>query len=282
MVEILSSGMYTTIQDNGRFGFSKYGVPQSGAMDKRSFLLANALLGNDENCAVIEWMIMPPILKFYEESVIVLTGSICDPYMNDQPVKFNQPLGVKKGDVLRLKNVSKGVFGYVGIKNGFCTNIVLNSRSQYKSITASEKLVKTDMISYSSYCGFSTSLSSVKIENDWLDQEGLEVYPGPEYDLLSDAEKLSLLMGNFTISNESSRMAISLNEEVGNNLTSMISVPVLPGTVQLTPSGRLIILMRDCQTTGGYPRIFQLSEEAINVIAQKRVKENVKFRLSCF
>ncbi|WP_299607166.1 biotin-dependent carboxyltransferase family protein [uncultured Aquimarina sp.] len=282
MVEILSSGMYTTIQDRGRFGFSKYGVPQSGAMDKRSFKLANALLGNDENCAVIEWMIMPPILKFYEESVIVLTGAICDPYMNDQPVKFNQPLIVNKGDVLRLKNISKGVFGYVGIKNGFCTNRVLNSRSQYKNITASEKLVKTDEISYRIYCGFSTSLSSVKIESDWLDQEVLEVYPGPEYDLLSDTEKTSILMRNFTISNESSRMAISLNEEVGNNLTSMISVPVLPGTVQLTPSGRLIVLMRDCQTTGGYPRIFQLSEESINVIAQKRVGESVKFKMSSF
>lgn len=282
MVEILSSGMYTTIQDNGRFGFSKFGVPQSGAMDKRSFRLANALLGNDENCAVIEWMIMPPILKFNEESVIVLTGATCDPYMNDQPVKFNQPLLVHKGSVLRLKNVSKGVFGYVGIKNGFCTNIVLDSRSQYKNITPSEKLVKNDEILYSSYCGFSTLLSSVKIKNGWQYKEILEVYPGPEYDLLSDSEKLSLLMGNFTTSNESGRMAISLNEEVRNNLTSMVSVPVLPGTVQLTPSGRVIVLMRDCQTTGGYPRIFQLSEESINVISQKRVGESVKFKMSSF
>lgn len=282
MVEVLSSGMYTTIQDRGRFGFSKYGVPQSGAMDKRSFRLANALLGNDENCAVIEWMIIPPILKFHEESVIVLTGAICDPYMNDQTVKFNQPLLVNKGDVLRFKNVSKGVFGYVGIKYGFCTNLVLNSTSQYKNITASEKLVKTDEISYINYRGFSTSLSLVKIENDWLDQEVLDVYPGPEYDLLSDSEKVSLLMGNFTISIESGRMAISLNEEVQNNLTSMVSVPVLPGTVQLTPSGRVIVLMRDCQTTGGYPRIFQLSEESINVISQKRVGESVKFKMSSF
>ncbi|MBW1297374.1 biotin-dependent carboxyltransferase family protein [Aquimarina litoralis] len=282
MVEIISSGMYTTIQDEGRFGFSKYGVPQSGAMDKRSYKLANALLDNDPDCAVIEWMLIPPVLKFYEDSIIAITGVQCDPFVDDKKVKCNHQLIIKKGSVLKFKNIIKRVFGYVGIKNGFCKNDVLNSRSQYKNVTDSESLSKGSFISYNKFVDFWTQYSSLKIDDSWWDKGELDVFPGPEYDQLSNNEKELLKTGSFTISTESSRMAISLNEELENDLDSMISVPVLPGTVQLTPSGRLIVLMRDCQTTGGYPRILQLSEEAINIISQKRTNEEVRFSMRSF
>ena len=74
-------------------------------------------------------------------------------------------------------------------------------------------------------------------------------------------------------------MAYQLEEPIKNNLKPIITSLVLPGTVQLTPAGNLIILMRDCQTTGGYPRVLQLTEHAINILSQKYVGKKVQFKL---
>ncbi|WP_299441084.1 biotin-dependent carboxyltransferase family protein [uncultured Aquimarina sp.] len=276
-VKIFASGLYTTIQDGGRFGYSKYGVPKSGAMDLKSFFLANAILNNDENCAVIEWTMIPPVLKFEGDTIVSVTGAVCVPFLNDAKQKMNCQLRVRKGDVLKLKNVTDGVFGFVGIKSGFQSEMLLGSRSQYNMITTSFVLRKNDTISYNNCVDFSATNSSVHVPVFWNKSNRICVFEGPEFDLLSDSQKELLLTTDFAISNTRNRMAIPLDGQLENELSSMMSSPVLPGTVQLTPSGLLIILMRDCQTTGGYPRILQLSKDAINVIAQKRVGERIRF-----
>ena len=100
-----------------------------------------------------------------------------------------------------------------------------------------------------------------------------------EYNNLTLGEKNFLLNNSFTISNENNRMAYKLKEKLKNKLKSIITSPVLPGTIQLTPGGEIIILMKDCQVTGGYPRIFQLEEESINHIAQKKTNDIVNFKI---
>ena len=83
----------------------------------------------------------------------------------------------------------------------------------------------------------------------------------------------------FTISNHNNRMAYQLNESFDNQLEPIITSLVMQGTVQLTPSGKIIILMRDCQTCGGYPRILQLSKKSINILSQKHMLNHIKFEL---
>ncbi len=279
VVELLTSGMYTTIQDKGRYGFAKYGVPKSGAMDFRSFFLANSILNNDKNSAVLEWTMIPPVLLFHEDTTISITGAVCDPFLNDVGCKMNNQLLVRKGDVLTLKNCTKGTYGFVGIKFGFQSRIVLGSRSLYHMITPLSFLQKGDKISYQKCCTVSTSNASVQVLDFWNKSEELQVYEGPEFELLSATQKEVLLSERFTISNDRNRMAISLIEPLTNDFSSMLSSPVLPGTVQLTPSGQLIVLMRDCQTTGGYPRVLQLTKDCINAIAQKRIGESIRFKI---
>ncbi|WP_378176226.1 biotin-dependent carboxyltransferase family protein [Aquimarina sp. SS2-1] len=279
-VEIISPGLYTSIQDQGRFGFSKYGIPRSGAMDHDSYFLANSILGNNHDCAVIEWTMIPPVLKFHEDTVITITGAVCIPFLNDDTYKMYSQLRVKKGDVLKLKNVQKGVYGFVGIKSGFQSDLILNSRSQYKMITHSDKLQKSDLIPYHVSSDFSTSNSVINPSFLWMTSNQIYAFPGPEFDLLSSNQKKFLFSKEFTVSTTRNRMAIPLDEPLENKLDSMLTSPVLPGTVQLTPSGQLIVLMRDCQTTGGYPRVLQLSEKAINCIAQKKAGEKIKFVLN--
>ncbi len=278
-VEILDSGLLTTIQDGGRYGFAKFGVPIGGAMDLFSFSYANSLLGNDQNDACLEWTLQPPVLKFTRPTSICLTGGIIDASLNDNEVAMHKRIEVRKNDILRLNFCKKGVYGYVGIKGGFLTDTKFNSRSFFKSITDTCILMKGDVISYVSAIEHNDNYASVAIKSSMDDSNVLKVYKGPEFDLLSKDQISILLNSPFTISNLLNRMAIQLKEKFVNNLTPILTSPVLPGTIQLTPAGNIIVLMRDCQTTGGYPRILQLNEKAMNCIAQKRMEERIMFSL---
>ena len=278
-VEILKPGLYTTIQDLGRFGFSEYGVPIGGAMDQNSFLLANGLLNNDAECAVMEWSLIPPVLQFHEDAIVSCTGASIYPKLNNQLLDSKTVLGIKKGDVLTFNICRYFMYGYVGILNGFQTDIVMNSRSFYNGITDKDKLGKGDILPFVKTSMTPKSNSNLKTpftQNEVID---IDAFPGIEYNRLSEREQENLATKIFTVSNIRSRMAIQLQERLDNELATILTAPVLPGTVQLTPSGQLIVLMRDCQTTGGYPRVLQLKEEAISKIAQISTNCMIKFNI---
>ena len=118
----------------------------------------------------------------------------------------------------------------------------------------------------------------LKVPN-YYDKGKLTVNKGPEYELLNDKQLEYLFAREFSIANENNRMAYQLEETIPGHEISMLTSATLPGTVQLTPSGKLIILMKDGQTTGGYPRILQLSDDAINMLAQKKFGDLINFKL---
>ena len=281
-VTFLKPGLYTTIQDRGRFGFAKYGVPQSGAMDQFSFEFANLLLGNDKNDACIEWVIQPPTLQFNSNTRICLTGAEMDAFLNDQKVEMYQQIMVSKNDILTLRNCRNKQYGYVGIRNGFLMDDVMGSKSFYDSITPISKLIKGSELEYNCCVDPITSYSHLSAPNNQNEDHFIEVFKGPEFDQLTSEVKDLLLKSWFTITGASNRMAVQFKESISNTLPQILTSPVLPGTVQLTPSGKLMVLMRDCQTTGGYPRVLQLTETAINTLAQTRINEQIQFQLVDF
>ena len=115
---------------------------------------------------------------------------------------------------------------------------------------------------------------------EYLDSNFLEVHKGPEYDMLNDKQLERLFAKEFTVSKENNRMAYQLDETIETHSRTLLTSATLPGTVQLTPAGKLIVLMKDAQTTGGYPRILQLSEEAICVLSQKKCGDNISFKFT--
>ena len=125
--------------------------------------------------------------------------------------------------------------------------------------------------------GKSGDEKNLLVNEDYLKTSEVEVYEGPEFKFFSETQKEHLRNSTFSIDQNNNRMAIQLQEQLQNDLKPIITGPVVPGTVQLTPSGKLIVLMRDCQTTGGYPRILQLSDKGIRTIAQKLTNENINF-----
>lgn len=279
MVKVLKSGFYSSIQDFGRLGFQDYGVPYSGVMDRCAASMANALLGNNENEAVIEMTMTGAILQFECETLICLSGAHMNPKLNGLLIQNNKVTKVNKNDVLSFGKLESGFRCYLAIFAGFETEVIMSSRSMYKAITPKFHLQKGDNLTVRR-CSFSKVKhhARLKIDNSYLNTSIIDVFKGPEFNLLSSEQQEKLLANPFTISKENNRMAYQLKEPLENNLDAIITSAVLPGTVQLTPSGKLIILMRDCQTTGGYPRVLQLKESSIDVLSQKFAGQTCYFR----
>ena len=280
MIKVLNPGVFSTIQDFGRAGFQNYGVPYSGVMDRKAAAFANAIIGNIKDLPVLEITMQGPKLQFESSTLICISGASLAPKLNSKSISNNKCVLVRKGDVLSFGRLIKGFRAYLAISGGFNTQKVMQSFSMYQSITTKSRLEKGDVLEISTENRFTKNqYASIKVNIDYFDLKAIEVLKGPEFDALTKPQKEFLLNQEFTISKNNNRMAYQLNETLENSLKPIITSPVIPGTIQLTPSGKLIILMRDCQTTGGYPRILQLKEAAINVLAQKFTGQAISFSL---
>lgn len=279
MMTILQTGLYTSIQDQGRYGYRNVGVPISGPMDHFHARLANTLLNNPSDAAVLEITLQGPKLQFEKASSIVITGADLSPTLNDVAIKNNEIITITEGDILSFGKRIYGVRAYLAVLGGFKTPIVMNSRSYYATITGQSVIKDHDTLPYlpnDDFIGNSNaSIGSMKAP---FNTSLLSVYKGPEYEFLSKQQKESLRTQAFSVG-LNNRMAYQLVESLTNDLPTMITSSVLPGTVQLTPSGKLIILMADCQTTGGYPRVLQLSDESLAILAQKMKGDVIGFSI---
>ncbi len=278
MLKVLKSGLFTTVQDAGRYGYLDKGVPVAGYMDSFSAQKVNMLLENDDNAAVIEITMTGPTLEFGEASYICMGGAVISATLNNEPIQAFQVLKVDKGDILSYGKLKKGFRSYLAIKGGFMPPLVLGSRSFFSSITAKDHVADRAEIPYESLKQFTPKITEIKVDS-FLDEKVLEVSKGPEYGMLGDKQLEALFSREFHISNENNRMAYQLEEQITGHKVSMLTSATLPGTVQFTPSGKLIILMKDGQTTGGYPRILQLSDKSISILAQKKFHDVVSFKL---
>ena len=279
MLRILQAGFFSTIQDLGRFGYRDKGVPVSGAMDLYSAQFANALLGNAKDAALIEMTMLGGKFQFLEPTVIAVSGAFMNPMLNDEAVLQNKLIKIQPNDVLHFGAAEKGFRTYLAVKGGFKTETILGSRSMYPSVTTQSVLKTNDQIIYEPFQGIQEAFSKVRYDDTHLEANVLDVFKGVEFDMLSENQKQQLFSKDFLVSKNNNRMAYQLEPALDNYLQPILSSPVLPGTVQLTPNGSLIVLMRDCQTTGGYPRVLQLTQEAINTLAQKTFRNTLKFRL---
>lgn len=277
MIKIIKSGLYSSVQDKGRVGIQSYGVPYSGSMDSFSSDLANKILNNSEDAAVIEITMVGPVLEFNNETVISITGANLSPLLNNKIIKMYEPVIIKANDLLSFGGLKSGLRAYIAILGGFKTEKVYGSRSMFKNFTKHFKLNVNDILTFNNNILFKSSKITLTKGLD-IDKQ-IVAYKGPEYDMLNSNQKEFISSNIFKISNNYNRMAIQLSDLLVNNLKPIITSIVMPGTVQLTPDGSLIILMKDCQTTGGYPRILQIEEKSINSLAQLKKDSELSFSL---
>lgn len=283
MIEILKAGLYTTLQDKGRTGYRSFGVPISGAMDTVSAAMANKLLDNNAKAAVLEFTMMGPTLQFKVPTVISISGAGFQPKVNGEPIGLNKAVSMIERDVLTFGHPKFGSYGYLAVLGGFEAQEVLESRSFYQNITKKGKLEKGDILKFQKDASEKILRNaSFSIDSTHFSDDTIEVFPGPEFNLLPKKLQEKIVASTLKVGPQSNRMAYVMEGLESFSAKEIITAPVQSGTVQLTPSGKCVVLMRDAQTTGGYARIFQLTEQAICKLAQKRTGEEVRVKLKSY
>lgn len=278
MIKVLHPGIYCSIQDTGRVGFAKMGIPNSGAMDAYAIELGNTLLQNNTNAAVLEITFGQGKFEFTVDTNLCFTGGNFSPKLNDKAIDMNTVCRVEKGAILSFGKRIYGSRTYVAAQGGIQSKVFFGSRSFSSGITK-RRLEKGDELRIKTQKRYEIGNSRIKIQEEHFTSSELACFLGPEFDHLNEMQK-KRLFEIFTISEDNNRVGYRLNELIENDLKPILTSAVLPGTVQLTPSGKLIVLMRDCQVTGGYPRVLQLSDYAVSRLSQKITGEPVKFMLS--
>jgi biotin-dependent carboxylase-like uncharacterized protein len=277
---VLKTGPGSSVQDLGRRGLAKFGIPLSGAMDTKSFEWINHILQNEVHHAVLEISQPGLQIQFDSPTCIATAGAESLIRLNGKEIEKNNLIPIQAKDILEIGAILNGARIYIGIKDGFKSPKILGSRSFYEGLTHDAHLVKGSKIIYDLDSQSTPSFNAkVKWSTVWYQKEEILAYPGPDFYLLKNSLKEKLFGNTFRISQQSNRMGIQLLEFLENDLPELLTNPVYPGTIQLTSGGKLIILMKDAQVTGGYPRILHLEEESQSILAQKRPGNKIKFKL---
>ena len=189
--------------------------------------------------------------------IFVSGGADISVTLNNNAIQHFKVHKIEKGDIISYGRLKKGFRNYLAIKSGFKTKEILGSRSFYFPITSKSCLKDRGEVNYEPCQTFTPKISEYQVDS-FLDEQVLEVSKGPEFGILGDKQLEQLFSKEFSIAKDYNRMAYQIEQTIIGHTHSMLTSATLPGTVQLTPSGKLIVLMKDGQTTGGYPRILQL------------------------
>ena len=286
-IEIISSGLQTTVQDLGRAGWRHMGVPESGGADKFSIKLANFILGKPFNSSVLECTLTGPSLKFSSPYSVTITGADMNPKINNKEVEMIKVIKVEPNDILSMDNCSKGCRSYIAFSEDILSEDFLGSASTYLSakLGGIEGLpLREGSVINTKPCKLeTTSITEIDFElgigfeNEW----NMRVIKGPEYDLIKKTSREIIFSSIFTVSNDSNRMGnrlIGVEVDISNN-NQMVSCPMAPGTIQCPENGLPIILGCDSQTLGGYPRILQVAATDLHLIGQLRPNDKVSFEM---
>ncbi|MEM7551463.1 MAG: biotin-dependent carboxyltransferase family protein [Bacteroidota bacterium] len=283
MIEVRKPGLFTTIQDLGRTGYRKYGIPWSGVMDKYSALMANSLVKNKPDASIIEITHSGPELWFEDRASIALVGAEAEAKLNGHSISMNACHNVSSESLLSIGALSEGCRLYLAVNGGIEARSHFGSSSTYISAKLGgihgDKLKKGDLLKIDSnfwtdkYCTLPEHL--IKHFNS----RSIRFTTGPEWDKLKVKQKEAFEKMKFKVSPESNRMGIRLQGELTNKINSqIISSTVFPGTVQLPPGGFPIISMNDGQTTGGYWRIASVISIDLDYLAQQSPGNTVTFK----
>ena len=294
-LRIIKAGILDTVQDAGRFGYRHLGVNNSGAMDVYALQIGNALVGNPPDTPAIE-MHFPASSFFFEEpALIAITGADFSPTLNAEPIPVTQPVLVSKFSILQFEKLKKGARAYLSVRRGLDLKPWLGSASTHLKAGAGgfegRAFQKDDLIKI--FPLDTPALQKLGKEefvilpwkaDDQRQNGQAEVMAlhGHEWDRLTAASAERFSRQTFMISPHSDRMGYHLQADplAMMRREEIISAGVGFGTVQLLPDGKLIVLMADHQTTGGYPRVAHVINAHHGRLAQLKPGDTVQFRFT--
>lgn len=287
-IKFLKSGLFTQVQDGGRVGYRDIGVAISGAMDNFAYKISNYLVGNNEGLATLEITMVGPEIKFYDTELIAICGADLSVYINGKSVENWTALKVNKDDVLSFKVNKCGARAYISFSGGldvekqlgsFSTNIKASFGGFYgRNIKANDEIkILTNKKAINRYSG--NRLDNKYIPN-YLGNIDVRVILGPQSDYFSEAEINKFFNETYEVSSLCDRMGYRLTGQPIQHCKSadIISDANSIGAIQVPGDGMPIILMNDCGTTGGYPKIATIVQEDIFKIAQLKTGDKIRFK----
>lgn len=284
MLEVVKPGLFSTIQDRGRYGYKTYGVIRGGAMDQVALRLGNALLMQPPTAA-IEMTALGGTFRFLKQTMITVTGGKMQLALNGQLVSMNRVIAIQPGDELVCSRIEKGMRSYLCIAGGFDVPEVLKSRStnlgaEFGGVEG-QPLKVGDTIPYKEM--YATLRQDYFLRPEKFYEQGpIRMLKGLEWDRLGEEITQPFLHNKFTISIQSNRMGYRLLPQTNIKIKEpfqLQSEAVMFGTIQLPPNGHPIILMADHQTTGGYPKIAQVIKADLHRLAQMPPNSTIHFEL---
>ncbi|ANS73275.1 hypothetical protein AWM70_00670 [Paenibacillus yonginensis] len=297
-------GLLTTVQDLGRFGFQKYGVIASGAMDAFALRAANLLVGNPQGAAGLEVTMLGPEIQFEHTTLISVCGGDLSPQLNGRPFPLWRTVLVPSGGVVSFGRMKLGCRAYLAVAGGIDVPLEMNSRSTYlragiggfqgRALKSGDvlpvgeptyqgsqllRLLARDADREAGAVSRWSAASSLRPA--YSANPEVRVIAGAQYPDFSADSRVSFEQDAYSVLPESDRMGYRFS---GGSLklekpAEMISTAVTFGTVQVPPGGNPIVLMADRQTTGGYPVIAQVASVDLPLLAQVNLGGKVRFRL---
>lgn len=298
MIRVLKPGLLTTVQDLGRPGFQQYGVVVGGALDTFAARVANLILGNDENAALLEMAQTGPDLQFERATLIAWNGGDFAAMIGDQPLPRDRAVLVQAGETVSFGVARQGLRAWLAVAGGIDVPLVMGSRTTYRRaglgghagrpLAAGDEL-KTFAPGERAELLRRTLAGTHKRATTWTVRPETMGKPapagvvramrGPEWDWFTDAAQRDFFSTAWQATREADRMGVRLQ---GPALTlvkprEMISAAVNTGVVQVPPSGLPIVLLPSRQSVGGYPRLAAVAGVDVGRFTQLRPGETIRF-----
>jgi antagonist of KipI len=284
------AGFLTSVQDLGRTGFRQFGVSTSGALDPFALRVANLLVGNDEGAAGLEITLGGLQLRFADHRSVAWCGGEFDVRVGSQGLPAGHVAHLQSGEELKFGRAQLGCRCWLAISGGIDVSLVLGSRSTDLRANfgglEGRTLRDGDVIVLGRRLGSSppaTGISSWAGPHDWVSPAKrypvLRFVRGVDWDRFNASTLQRFTSEAFSASPDSDRMGVRFDgpELKREDKTDLISEAVAPGTIQVPPGGKPILLLGDCQTIGGYPKIAHVMTVDLGIAAQLRAGDRVRF-----
>ncbi len=285
--EVLRSGINTTLQDKGRFHMQHFGVTPGGCMDIKSFLIANALVGNPSNEGVLEFAYQGPLLKLAKgKTKISITGNVLFQIIKSNEETINgkcyRTYDLDEGDQIDILATKKSAYGYMALEGGFdvkpfCKSVSILERASIgpnegKKIKINDKInIKSNRTNNKN---FITNFSN-------NEKDTIRVLKGPQFDYFAKESQKDFFSKTYKVSNLTDRMGMRLEGAVMKNIvsTNIRSEGITKGAIQVPADGQPIVLLTDYPTIGGYPKIANVISADYDLLIQRTPGEKIFFKL---
>ncbi len=286
-LEVVRPGLLTTVQDLGRIGYQKYGVPTSGAMDQTAFRAANLLVENEEGAAALEATGEGPSLRALTDLVVAIVGADIEALLDGRPVEPGVAMSVRSGQLLELGHARGGLRAYVAIAGGIDVPLMLGSRSTCLPAAFGgfhgRPLCEGDRLPVGSAGTRPLAMTRRRLPPGWGVATGevltLRVILGPQEDRFTPDGMHTFLTGTYRLTPEMDRMGVRLQGPpiAHRSGADIISESIPLGAVQVPADGQPIILLADRQTTGGYTKIAVVLREDAYRLGQAGPGQVIRF-----